>query len=98
MHANYGDLYELDLEEVDKAFNQPFDVTEPFSSFVKRLENCTDIVELGEASYTLQQIVNKVVNLIVISEAFPEELDKWRRESVADKTWAAFKLSFTKKI
>ena len=51
MHDN---LNKLDLEGVDKVLNESFDTTGHFHSFVKRIKNGIDIVELGAASYVLQ--------------------------------------------
>ena len=65
LYQNYGNLNETDLEEAEKVLNTPFDPIEPFSIFVKRVEDTMDLAEATGAPYIANQIVNKTFNLII---------------------------------
>ena len=69
-YKNYGDMDESDLEANEKMITQDFDVTEPFSMLVKRMEDCMDLVEAAGAPCTDRKITNKVFSIIVNSYVF----------------------------
>ena len=64
LYQNYGDLNKSDLEQVEKSLNTPFDPIEPFSTFIKRVEDIMDLAEAVGVLYTTNQIVNEAFNLI----------------------------------
>ena len=45
LHGNYGDLDENDLDVAEKSLMQEFDILEPFSIFVNRVEESMAIEE-----------------------------------------------------
>jgi len=91
LYTNYGDLTECDLEDIEKTINIQFDPTEPFGTFVKRIEDCMDVTEAAGAQYMAQQIVNKAFSLIIKSDAFPDGVCEWRQKPTLDKTWVYLK-------
>ena len=52
LYDNYGDLNELELEDIDKILNQPYEPSEPFSTFIKRVEDCIDIANTAGVPYS----------------------------------------------
>ena len=94
LHDNYGDLNELDLEDVEQAINQPFDPTESFSTFVKRIEDCMDIAGIAGAACSDAQTINKAFTLMIKLDAFPVGVREWRRKATNEKTWANFEKHF----
>lgn len=91
----YGDLDEADVEALDKQLAEPFDPNEPFSTFVKRIEDIMEVAEAAGCAYTPAQITSKAFSLINKSQAYPEGCREWKRKSNADKTWTNLKQHFT---
>ena len=98
LYDNYGDLDESDLEANEKTLTQEFDVTEPFSMFIRRIEDCMDLAEAAGAPYTDRQIATKAFNSIIKADLLHDGVKDWRRKASTDKTWANLKLHFTVEV
>ena len=98
LHENYRDLNESDLETNEKTLTQDFDITEPFSMFVRRIEDCMDLAEAAGAPCTDRQITTKAFNSIIKADLFHDGAREWRRKPNTDKTWANLKLHFTVEV
>ena len=62
----------LEMEEAKKSLGENFDVNDPFSTFVKRIEDTMDISQVAGCPCTIEQIVSKDFNLIIKSQVLPE--------------------------
>ena len=40
----FGKLWKLELEEVEKIFNEPYNSTTSFSTFIRKVEEAIDLV------------------------------------------------------
>ena len=60
----YGDLDKTDIEKLDKQLEEPFDPSEPFGTFIKRIEDIMEVAEVAGYAYTPNQIIHKAFNLI----------------------------------
>ena len=56
LYESYGDLDENYLEANEKILTQEFNIAEPSSVFVKRIEDCMDIAEAAGAPCTDAQL------------------------------------------
>ena len=49
---HFGDVTPLDLEEAEKAMNEPFNPGEPFSLFISIIEDAINIAEAAKCPFT----------------------------------------------
>ena len=95
----FGKTSTLGLEEAEKTFSEPFDVTVPFGSFVKKIEETMDLAEAGGCPYTQEQLVSKAFNCILKAQTLPNtEIREWKRAAQADKTWTTFKNHIAREV
>ena len=88
-----------ELEEAEKALNEPFNPNEPFRLFVCTIEDAIDIVEAAGCPFAPNQIVDKALNNVLKAQALPDiAVREWRNKTSADKTWANFKVHFSKEV
>ena len=73
-YDNYGDLDENDLEANEKILTRESGIMEPFSVFVKIIEDWMDVVEAVWAPCTDAQINNKVFSVILKACVFHDGL------------------------
>lgn len=64
LYANYGDLDEANLEQVEFKIALPFDPNEPFGVFVNMIKDCVGLAEAAEAHYTTEKTVQKRFNAV----------------------------------
>ena len=95
LYDKYGDLDEADIENLDKQLAEPFDSSEPFGTFIKRIEDIMEIAEAAGCAYTPAQITSKAFNLICKAQVFPEGCREWKRKANTDKTWSNLKTHFS---
>ena len=76
LYENYGNLDKHDLEQAEKNLNAPFDLLEPFSLFVKRIEDIIDIAEAARAPYADPQIVSKAFYAIQKAYVFHNSIQE----------------------
>ena len=62
----------LDLEEAEKAMNEPFNPGEPFSLFISTIEDAIDIAKAAKCPFTQQEIINKALNNIIKAQALSD--------------------------
>ena len=95
----FGDVTPLELEEAEKSMNEPFNPNEPFGLFVSNIEEAVDIAEAAGCPYTPQQIISKALTNVVKAQALPDiAIRDWRHKNATDKTWANFKLHFSREV
>ena len=65
LYDRFGDVTPTELEEAEKALNEPFNPNEPFGLFVCTIEDAIDIAEAARCPFTPNQIVNKALNNVI---------------------------------
>lgn len=60
----YGELDEVNIEDLDEKLATPFDPTEPFGDHIKNEKDIMEIAETAGCLCTISQILSKCFNLI----------------------------------
>ena len=75
------------------------DISDPFGTFIKNVEEAMDLAEAAGCHCTPQQIASKSFNCILKSQSLLDTATReWKRKSTADKTWPKFKKYFSAEI
>ena len=61
----FGKLSTLEQEEVEKIFNELYNPTTPFSTFIRKIEEAIDLAAVVRCYYIPQKIVAKAFNCII---------------------------------
>jgi hypothetical protein len=92
----YGAITEEEIAANETLLHQPFDVSQSFESFVKRMQVCQNYANEANEPITDGRLTRIAVGLIKATHLFPTPTDKWDGKTVAEKTWEAFKTHFQK--
>ena len=72
-----------------KIFNATLDVSKPFGTFIKNVEEAMDLAEAAGCPYAPQQIVPKIFNCILKSQSLPDAATReWKQKSTVEKKLA----------
>ena len=71
IYDRFSKISTLELEEVEKIFSKPFDAIALFSSFIKKIEETIDLVEVGRYPCIQEQLVSKAFNCILKAQTLP---------------------------
>ena len=52
LYDKYGDLDEVDIENLDRQLVEPFDLSKPFGIFIKHIEDIIEVVKAVGYAYT----------------------------------------------
>jgi hypothetical protein len=94
--ARYGKITEEEIEANEAVLLTPFDISQSFESFIKRMQQCKSYADEAEEPITDGRLTRIAVGLIKATHLFPTPLDKWDDKASADKTWDEFKKHFQK--
>jgi hypothetical protein len=80
MEDLYGKPSSASLIATDTLFKSPFAASEAPELLFYRIEQCQEVMTLGKLPYTLEQIIQKVLCLLMASNIFPtREFDTWEQ-------------------
>jgi hypothetical protein len=71
-----------------------YDANQPIKICFDQIRDAVDFADTGESLYTPIQVTNIAYQLVVQDGLFPGSCKLWKRRSVANKTWDAFKTEF----
>ena len=74
------------MEWLDKQLTIVYDLNEPFSTFIKYIEDIIETVKAVDYPYTTLQIVNKAFNTINKANMNLEGCREWKYKLDTDKT------------
>jgi hypothetical protein len=94
--SRYGKFTEEEIEANEAVLLTPFDISQSFESFIKRMQLCKSYADEAEEPITDGRLTRIAVGLINATHLFPTPLDKWNDKASADKTWDKFKKHFQK--
>jgi hypothetical protein len=94
--ARYGKITEEEIEANETVLLTPFDISQSFESFVKRMQLCKSYADEADEPITHGRLTRIAVGLIKATHLFPTPLDKWDDKATDEKTWDAFKKHFQK--
>ena len=93
---NYARVTASSLKENDVRLNQPWDPNQAIETLIDQVEDAVDYAAAGKAPHAATQIVNAAHNLVFETGMHNDYCKDWRKKDDADKTWAEFKMFFTK--
>ena len=87
LHDSFGKVSHLELEDTEKTFNATLDVSEPFGTFIKDVEEAMDLAEAEGRPCTPKQIVAKTFNCVLKSQSLPDATNReCKRKTTVEKT------------
>jgi hypothetical protein len=96
LSARYGKITEEEMEANETVLLTPFDISQSFESFIKRMQLCKSYADEADEPITHGRLTRIAVGLIKATHLFPTPLDKWDDKAAAEKTWGEFKKHFQK--
>ena len=64
IYDNYGNIYSQDLSENDARLKSIYNVSQPIESFFDQVEYVMELLDAGNAAYTLGKISNIAFKII----------------------------------
>jgi hypothetical protein len=92
----YGTITEEEIEANEILLHTPFDISQSFKSFIKRMQICQNYAAEADEPVTDGRLTRIAVSLIKVTHLFTTPINKWDEKPTADKTWATFKTHFQK--
>jgi hypothetical protein len=93
MESSYGKPSPAMLYANDSLFKSPIAATDSPESLFYRMEQCQEIMTLGNLPYTTEQIIANAVRVLMASKMFPSrEYESWDASPI--KTYPALKTFF----
>jgi hypothetical protein len=94
--TRYGQITEEEIEANENILHTPFDISDSFESFIKRMQMCKSYADEANEPITDGRLTRIAVGLIKSTHLFTTPIDKWDDKPAPDKTWATFKTHFQK--
>jgi hypothetical protein len=91
MTATYGPSTPTALLQNDTLFRSPYSPTDAPEVLFHRIEDCQEIMTLGEDPYTPMQLLNNAFRLLLGCGLYQRDFDEWDRNLTADKIWINLK-------
>ena len=93
MESSYGKPSPAMLYTNDTVFKSPIAATDSPEALFYRMEQCQEVMTLGNLPYTTEQIIANAVRVLMASKMFPtRDFETW--ESIMPKTYPALKTFF----
>jgi hypothetical protein len=93
---NYGDVEPMQLKENEKTLEAPWDPSTPVATLYKRIEDCKLFAEAGDEPIPDKKVLRAALLAIESTGLYNLACDTWMEKPTATKTWANFKLFFSK--
>ena len=75
-----------------------FDPIEPFSNYIKSVEDAMRSAEVAGCPYMPEQVVTKAYNQIYKAECLSLGYREQKKKLLSERTWANFKLHFIHEV
>ena len=75
----------------DTLFRSPYSPTNAPEVLFRRIEDCQEIMTLGEDPYTPMQLLNNAIRLLLGCGMYQCDFEEWDRKLAADKIWINLK-------
>ena len=79
------------LLQSDMLFQSPYSHTDAPEVLFRRIEDCQEIMTLGEDPYTPMQLPNNAIRLLLRCGLYQRNFEEWDRKLAADKIWINLK-------
>jgi hypothetical protein len=96
LSTRYVKITKEEIEANETILLTPFDISQSFESFIKRMQLCKSYAEEADEPITHGRLTRIVVGLIKATHLFPTPIDKWEDKTTDEKTWNKFKKHFQK--
>ena len=91
MTTTYGRPTPTALLQNDTLFRSPYSTIDAPEVLFRRIEDCQEIMTLGDDPYTLKQLLNNAIRLLLGCGLYQRDFDEWDRKPAADKVWINLK-------
>jgi hypothetical protein len=93
--TRYGKITEEEIVANETLLHEPFDISQSFESFIKRMQVCQNYATEALEPITDSQLTRIALGLIKATHhLFTTQVDKWDDKVATDKTWTNFKTHF----
>ena len=93
IESSYGKPSPAMLYSNDSLFKSPIAASDSPEALFYRMEQCQEVMTLGNLPYTTEQIIANAVRILMASKMFPtQDLETW--DAVTPKTYPALKTFF----
>jgi hypothetical protein len=93
---NYGEVELRQLKENEATLEAPWDASTPIVTLYKRIKDCKLFAKAGDEALSDKKILRSALPAIEGTGLYNLTCDTWTDKPVAVKTWANFKIYFTK--
>jgi len=97
MTTTYGCPTPTALLQNDTLFRSPYSPTDAPEVLFRRIEDRQEIMTLGEDPYTLMQLMNNAIRLLLGCGLYQRDFEEWDRKLAADKIWMGLTSSHSSK-
>ena len=91
MTTTYGRPMPTALLQNDTLFRSSYSPTDAPEVLFCRIEDCQEIMTLGDDPYTPMQLLNNAIRLLLGCGLYQCDFDEWDRKGAADKVWINLK-------
>jgi hypothetical protein len=91
MTTTYGRPTPTALLQNDTLFRSPYSPIDAPEVLFRRIKDCQEIMTLGDDPYTLKQLLNNAIRLLLGCGLYQRDFDEWDRKPAADKVWINLK-------
>jgi hypothetical protein len=91
MTATYGRPTPTALLQNDTLFRSPYSPMDAPEVLFRRIEDCQEIMTLGDDPYTPMQLLNNAIRLLLGCGLYQRDFEEWDRKPAADKIWINLK-------
>ena len=90
--ATYGQPTPAALLQNDTLFRSVFSPQDAPEVLFRHIEDCQEVQILGEDPYTVQQLLNNAVRLLLQTGICTRDFEDWDHKIAADKIWTNLKM------
>jgi len=91
MPTTYGRPTPTALLQNDTLFRSPYPPIDAPEVLFRRIEDCQEIMTLGDDPYTPMQLLNNAIRLLLGCGLYQRDFEEWDRKAAADKVWINLK-------
>jgi hypothetical protein len=91
MTTTYGRPTPTALLQNDTLFRSPYSPIDAPEVLFRRIEDCQEIMTLGDDPYTPMQLLNNAIGLLLGCGLYQRDFEEWDRKIAADKIWINLK-------
>jgi hypothetical protein len=92
--ATYSHITPTEISRNYNLITVPYDMQDPVETLFTQIDMGVRYTEAGHQLYHKGQYVKIAFPLILNTGALPEAIREWQRHTIANQTWAQFKIFF----